>query len=270
MPSIESLAAPLCATAIGLAAPAVSIADAANGSDAEAGPWFGKVAAGLVATSGNAESRSQNAEYELRYGLADARWEFSSRGALLQVRSDVQSTDSDGQLQTAQQTTAENYRLDLRAERRVNEQNYVFAEAEYFKDLFASIRTSTTQTLGYGRRILDTSTSSLDLELGAGARQQELQATRESEDELVGQLTARYTWDPHDRTSLSQRLTVQSGSENTVSESQTRIKFSVVGALWTQLGLDVRHNSEVSEGLKSTDTRTSVSVLYEFGRAGDS
>lgn len=250
-----------------VSAPAYSSTDA---TDAEPSPWFGKVAAGLVATSGNAESRSQNAEYELRYGLRGALWELSSRGALLQVRSEVLSTDADGEQRAAQQTTAENYRVDLRAERRVNAQNYVFAEAEYFKDLFASIRVSTTQTVGYGRRFLDTDTSSFDLELGVGARQQEVQATRESEDELVGQLTARYTWDPHERTSFSQRLSVQSGSENTVSESQTRIKFSVVGSLWTQLGLDVRHNSEVSEGLNSTDTRTSVSVLYEFGRAGDS
>nr|MBV6630010.1 DUF481 domain-containing protein [Oceanococcus sp. HetDA_MAG_MS8] len=239
-------------------------------AESQPNPWFGKVAAGLVATSGNAESRSQNAEYELRYGREDALWELSSRGALLQVRSEVQNTDADGEVRSDQQTTAENYRLDVRAERRVNEQNYVFAEAEYFKDLFASIRTSTTQTLGYGRRLLNTDTTSFDLELGAGARQQELQATRDSEDEFVGQLTARLSWDPHERTSLTQRVTVQSGSENTVSESQTRIKFSVIGALWTQLGLDVRHNSQVSEGLESTDTRSSVSVLYEFGAAGGS
>lgn len=230
------------------------------------GPWSGGVGAGIVATSGNTESRSQNVEYTLRYSAEESLWAWSSRGKLVQVSSQIEFVDQGtGESRKETQVTAENYRLDLRGERRLDAQNYLFGQADFVKDLFASVRTSTSQTLGYGRRLLASEERTLDVELGVGARQQEDQMSRESVDELIGQFALRFDTALGERARFGQQVQVQYGEENTVTDAKTKLKLSIVGALWAQLGFDLRHNSVASAGEESTDTTTSLSLLWEFG-----
>lgn len=228
-----------------------------------ASPWSGNAALGFIASGGNTESSSYNAEYAAKY--AGVRWTYSSAGKLNQQRSQVEVAQPDGAVVEEKQTTAETYQTNLRAERRVDDENYLFGQAAFLKDLFGAVRTRTSQTIGYGRRVIKTESTSLDLEIGAGARQEEQQATRENVSEGVGQLGLSFATRFNERSSFAQQVTVQYGEENTVTDSQTRLKLSVVGAIWAQLGFDLRHNSETGPGEKSTDTITSISLLWDFG-----
>lgn len=229
-------------------------------------PWSGNAAVGLVSSGGNTQSQSQNAEYGLLYGKADAAWAFSSAGKLLQSRSRVTTELADGSESEQTQTTAENYRANLRVERRLDAQNYFFTHADFVKDLFASVRTTTSQTIGYGRRLLARDDLSLDLELGAGARQEEAQETRTTVSEAIGQFGVRFAVKWGDRAQLSELVSVQYGEQNTVTDSQTRLKLAVVGSVWAQLGFDLRNNSDTGPDEEANDTTTSISLLWEFGK----
>ncbi len=233
---------------------------------AQESPWSGNASIGLVSASGNTQSQSQNAEYGLRYGAKEAAWAFLSAGKVLQARSRVVTELTDGTTTEQTQTTAENYRANLRVERRVDKQNYFFANADFIKDLFASVRMTTSQTLGYGRRLLARDDLSLDLELGAGARQEQAQDTRETVSEAIGQLGIRFSTKWGERAELSELISVQYGEENTATDSQTRLKLSIVGSVWAQLGFDLRNNSDTGPDEASTDTVTSVSLLWKFGK----
>lgn len=229
--------------------------------------WSGSAALGVVASGGNTKSQSHNAEFNLRYGLADSPWVMLSNGKLVQSSSQVEIESADGSMREETQTTAENYRLDLRGERKIDDANYLFGQADFVKDLFASVRTSTSQTLGYGRRLLGSERQSLDLELGAGARQQEDQSTRRTRDEFIGELGLRFQSALGESSEISQLIGVQYGADNTVVDSQTRLKFTVIGSLAAQLGFDLRNNSESGPDEESTDTTTSISLLWSFGKS---
>ena len=238
---------------------------AADATEAQVdGPWEGQLAAGVVATSGNSESRSQNLEYTLVYDQADDDWRFKSTGLALQVATEIEIEQLDGSTRSETRTTAENYRVDLRAERRIDEANYLFGTVDFRKDLFGAVRTSTSQTLGYGRRLIAREDTALDLEIGAGARQQELQEDGAENQEAIGELGLNFLTQFGDRLQLGQRINVKSGADNTVSEGQTRLRLAIIGALWAQLGFDVRHSAEVGAGEEATDTATSLSLLWEF------
>ncbi len=234
--------------------------------EAAESPWSGNASVGIVSSDGNTQSRSQNAEYGLVYGGADAAWAVSSAGKLVQARSRVITEMADGTETEKMQTTAETYRANLRLERRVNEQNYFYTNADFAKDLFGSVRTSTSQTLGYGRRLIARDALSLDMELGAGARQEEAQDTRETVSEAIGQLGVKFVKKWGDRAELSELIGVQYGKENTMTDSRTRLKLAVVGSVWAQLGFDLRNNSDTGPDEVATDTTTSVSVLWQFGK----
>ncbi len=229
-------------------------------------PWSGNASVGFVSSAGNTQSRSQNAEYGVRYGAAESLWVLSSADKLVQARSRVVTELADGTETEETQTTAENYRANLRIERKLDEKNYFYGNADYVKDLFGSVRTSTSQTLGYGRRLIARETLSLDVELGGGARQEEAQETRETVNEGIGQFGLRFAKKWGDRAQFSELISVQYGEQNTVTDAQTRLKLAVVGSVWAQLGFDLRNNSHTGSDEVSTDTTTSISVLWEFGK----
>lgn len=237
------------------------------GAAVQAGPMSGSAALGVVVSGGNTQSQSQNAEYSLRYELAETAWVVLSSGKVLQSSSAVEIEKLDGTTRSDTQITAENYHVDLRAERTIDDSNYVFGQADFDKDLFAAVRTSTSQTLGYGRRLIAQEQRSLDLEFGAGARQQEDQSTRATRDEFIGELGLRFQSVLGESSEISQLLSVQYGEDNTVVDSQTRLKLTIIGALAAQLGFDLRNNSETGPDEKSTDTTTSISLLWSFGKA---
>jgi len=249
-----------------VAAVALSMSSFAASAQTAESPWSGNASVGFVSSAGNTQSRSENIEYGLRYGAPDANWVFSSAGKLVQASSRVVTELADGTETEKTQTTAENYRVNLRGERKLDAKNYFYANADFVKDLFGSVRTSTSQTLGYGRRLIAREELSLDLELGAGARQEEAQETRETMNEGIGQFGLRFAKKWGDRAEFSELIAVQYGEENTVTDAQTRLKLAVVGSVWAQLGFDLRNNSDTGPDEVATDTTTSISVLWEFGK----
>lgn len=217
-------------------------------AEEEASPWSGSVKLGYLATSGNTESSSLNSGFRVAYTLE--KWLHEATAAA------IQSSESGA-------TTAEAYDLGWNSRRSISEQNFVFGRLDWRKDRFSSIEQQFSQTLGYGRRMLDKEAHKLDAELGVGARQSDLiDGTDETDTIFTGRLT--YDWTISETSSFGQAFLVESGSSNTFSESVTRLTARLVGQLSLVASYTVRHNSDVLPGTESTDTFTALSLEYAF------
>ena len=222
-------------------------------------PFSGKVAVGAIAASGNSESSTFNFEFGLNYDK-DV-WHNALKASAMQARS---STEDDAG-NSSKQTTSELYAVTLRSALDFTENDYVFAQLGFEKDLFGAVRERTTQTLGYGRRVLNDDAHKLDLELGAGARQslaQEEGARRESE--VVGRAGFVYAWQFSETSRFAQSVTAEYGDSNTYTESLSELKLSVIGGVFANLAFTVKHNSDVPADTEQTDTISSVSLSYEY------
>ena len=214
-------------------------------------PWTGKVSVGFLSTSGNSSSTTLNAATEVIYSVKRIKNTFRAsaiNGEQEQVR------------------TAERYTVGNQLDYNFDDNNYAFLALDGEKDLFGGVRERTTETVGYGRRILTGPTHKLDAEIGAGARQTLPQGSNQRENDAIGRLSGRYEWIITDTSTFLQTLKLESGEENTFIESISELKLNIVGNVFGSLSYTVRNNSEVPAGTEETDTFTAVNVTYEFGK----
>ena len=214
----------------------------------EESPWSGNVKLGYLAVTGNTESQSMNAGFEINY--KQELWEHQARGAA------IGTTESNV-------STAEAYDLGWKSARNITENDFLFGRLDWRKDRFASIVEQFSQSVGYGRRLIDSEKHTLNGEVGIGARQSDLaDGTDESDTILTGRLD--YRWTISENASFGQGLLVEAGDSNTFTESVTEVRANIVSTLALVLSYTVRHNSDVLLGAESTDTRTAISLEYGF------
>lgn len=217
-------------------------------AEEDQGPWSGKAGLGYLATSGNSDNTSLNAMFKLAYDLESWHHQFSAQ-SVGSVTNDV--------------TTAERYQASFKSKYDFTEHDYIFGLVSWEKDRFSGYREQTSETLGYGRRILNTETQVLNLELGVGAKQADLaDGTRETG--TIARLGADYLWKFSESAEFTQLLAVESGSGNTYIESVTGVSAQLFESLALGISYTIKNNSDVPVGLEKTDTFTAVNLEYSF------
>ena len=105
---------------------------------------------------------------------------------------------------------------------------------------------------------------------GVGYRYNKLQQVNaegdDVEDEAIARLAARFDYALSDNALFRQKLSTETGLDenNTISESETSLQSNIVGNLSMKAAFRVKYVSDAPEGIDSTDTETSLSLLYGF------
>ncbi len=211
----------------------------------------GKVRLGYLATSGNTQSRNLHAAFNVAFTWRQWIYEVSATA--------LNSTEGG-------QSTAERYTAGAKTDYNFTPHNYLFGAVKFDKDRFSGYDRRTSETAGYGRRLLSGNKLQIDLEIGAGARQTKVREVFPARDqnEAILHTVGKLHWQITQITSFEQSIEVQSGRSDTFTESVTALKSSILGDLYWRLSYDVRHNSSVPPGFKKTDTQTMVSLEYDF------
>lgn len=231
-----------CCLAASVLSPAVVAAEEAQG------PWRAEAELGLVSTSGNTDTETFNAKAEL--GYESAPWKNRLRLEALH--------SSDGS-----DTTAERYLVSGRLENHFDPRHYAFGTARYEDDRFSGYDYQLSETVGVGRRVIETPALVMNLEAGAGARHSETDEG-ERQDEAIGRLAGDLTWNISPSAQFTEEVFTEAGAENTYSESISTLALKVNGNLAAKLSLTVKHNSDVPADTDNTDTITAVTLAYQF------
>lgn len=208
----------------------------------------GQVALGYLATSGNSDSENLSLNFGGDY-YAEI-WHHNLEGRAVRAS-------------TGDVTTAEAYGLSWQSDRDFGEKNYMFARAAWDKDRFSGYDQQIREIVGYGRHIIDTERHELNGQVGFGLRQSDLR-DGSSEDESIARLSLDYTFNLSETAEFEQLVGVESGSENTFTESVTKLSADIWTNMAVVLSYTVRRNSDVPAGTEKRDTFTSVAIEYSF------
>lgn len=211
--------------------------------------WHGKGELGLVSTSGNSDTRSIKLALEFIYGSEHWRHRFTA-GLL--------NAEDEGE------TTAKRYDLGAQSDYKLSERSYVFGAVRYEKDDFSAFDDQTTVTFGYGRQLLDSEVHQLKVESGVGYRTATLQDGGGSESDAIARGVVDWKWKLTSSTDLTERLLVESGSDNTFLQNDLGLVVAINSHLALKAGFQVRHNTEAPAEIKRTDTLTSANIVYQF------
>ena len=223
--------------------------------------WLGEVSAGYVQTEGNSDTRTVNGKAEIIYESVDWKNTFNAAG--------IQSQASQlNELTGAQenQVTAERYSVGDKLDWKFTENDYAFLSLEYEKDLIGPIRQRTSETAGYGRKVLTGPAHLLDLELGVGVRQTEEQVTARKDEDNIVRGRAAYKWNFSETSYFGETVKVETGESNTFTESVTELRLSLIGKLFALASYTFRNNTDVPAGTEKTDTITAASLGWTFGK----
>jgi len=214
----------------------------------EESPWSGKATLGYLATSGNTENSTLNSGFEV--GYASGKWEHLFNAAAI--------TASENKV-----STAEAYDLGWKSERKITDHDFLYGRLDWRKNEFGAFNTQFSQTLGYGRRLIENDEHKLNIELGFGARQSTLQFGGD-ENETIYTAAGYYRWKFSETAEFRQDLKVEAGKSNTYAESVTAISAKLLGDLALVASYTIRNNSDVPPLTEKTDTFTALSLEYVF------
>jgi putative salt-induced outer membrane protein len=228
-----------------LSGAALAQAPAAAPSD----PLTGAAALGYLATSGNTEATSLNSSLKIVWDL-DGPWKHDFTALAIRA-----STDD--------VTTAKAYAAGYKGQRDFSATSYIFFTGDWRQDEFSGYDRQVSETVGYGRRLLDTPRHLLAIEGGAGAKQSELN-TGEELDEAIVRGGLDYLLTLTESSSFNQKLLIEQGDDNRYMESTSALKTRVVGNLALVLSYVIKNNSDVPVGIANTDRFTAISLEYGF------
>jgi putative salt-induced outer membrane protein len=218
--------------------------------------WKGEGELGIIQTSGNTETSNVLAQMKVSY--VHSKWEHVGGFGILR------SEDNDN-------LTAKRYDLGIQSNYELsNKRNdYLFGNAVYEEDHFSGYDYQTVITGGYGfkpieKKIKDELITLLKLEAGIGARQSRLAEEVDGNREVIGRLALEFRQKVGAHSQFIQTLLTISGSDNTLSQSYTAFKVQVMDHLAVNLSFAVKHNTEVPEENKNTDTISAVTLVYNF------
>lgn len=229
---------------------ALSTTTLAQGGPAaeEAGPWSGKAALGFLATSGNTDSSSLNSQFAV--GYEHGNWQHLLDATAIKADENNEST-------------AEAYKVGWKSEFNISEHDFLFGRLTWRKDLFSGYDQQFSQTVGYGRRLIETEKHHLSAEIGFGARQADL-SDGTSEDGFIGRGGMLYRWQLTDTSQFTQELSIESGDTNTYTESITALRTRLLGEFALVASYTIKNNSDVPVATEKTDTYTALSIEYAF------
>lgn len=225
------------------------VSHAAENPDPQAGGWKGEGALGFTSTSGNTDSENLIASL----GIERQAGPWKHMASIEAIRNEVDD-----------ELSADSNVLKLRSERAFSEKSYLFGQLRYEDDEFSGYDSQSALSVGAGSRFVENERHLLDASIGLGYRSLEESDGGDTEEDAIVTADLHYVYKISESASLSEKILLESGEENTHTESETALKMNIEGNLAAKISYLVKHNSDVPDGTDKTDKITTVSLVYGF------
>ncbi|MBE0376729.1 DUF481 domain-containing protein [Pseudoalteromonas prydzensis] len=247
----------------------VAASAATNAFAEETKTWDVTSELGAIITSGNTETTTLKGGIKALHNLEHWNNEYKIDG--LYKEDEVENAA--GVKET--QRTNEKYSLSAQGNYKLNDDHaHLYIYGSYVSDYFGAYRNESVISAGYGQRLLDRSDMWLNAEIGPGYKYFEypegsvddngISNAGESEGEVIALGKLDYNWQISDNAKFTQLVAVEYGDTNTKTRSETALLAKINGSLQMKVAYNITNNSDVADDKESTDTETSLTLVYSF------
>jgi putative salt-induced outer membrane protein len=234
----------------------------ASAATAAQDSWSTRAELGFVASRGNTSAETGNAKAQIVREVN--RWKYTLESSGLYGRSQ--------QITSAQHADG---RLQVNKSFGPQQRSFWFGALRYEDDRFSGFDYQTTATTGFGHKFIDSDATKLTIQIGAGFRAlrpevivrddtglvvARILGERDQDAVMNGGLTFSYAF--NDQTKVLESLLTEIGQANTLTRNDLALEVKMIKALALSVGVSLRHNSQPQNGLKRTDTLTTVNLVY--------
>ncbi|PPJ41708.1 MULTISPECIES: DUF481 domain-containing protein [unclassified Pseudoxanthomonas] len=218
---------------------------------------------GFAAASGNSNTESFNGRLDLTYTDGGA-WRHSASLFGLHSRSEYTRTNDDGSIVRDTRTTANRYTVNANSAYLMDDRGTLNTALRHEEDDFGTYSRQQSLSLSYGNRVIENERAHLDLQVGPGYRRAYDTVDGRTEASFIGRGLIDMRYALTDSTEIVNKLLVESGEYNTFAQNDLGVSVTMNSHLALKAGWQARHNSDVAEDIKKTDTLTTMNVVYRF------
>ena len=224
--------------------------------------WTGKAELGALSASGNTESTAVNTKLDMVHD--SSKWKHTVGFAALYNKG-------------AEFSTAERYEAGYQIDDKINDHFSWFVALRGEEDRFSAFAYQATASTGASYAFIDSPVTKLSASLGAGYRRSRTQVldispagevigrTRgEIQNEPVATLSSAYEHSFTQTTKVTNKFLAESGSDNTAVQNDIALSVSMTQSFALAVGFGIRYNSNPLPSSKSTDTLTTVNLVYSI------
>jgi putative salt-induced outer membrane protein len=224
--------------------------------------WSGKAELGIVSATGNTESKAANTKLDLK--REGTNWSHTVGFAALYSES-------------AEFSTAERYEAGYQLDKKITARLSWFVGLRGEQDRFSAFAYQATASAGLSYKFIDSPATKFSGSIGAGyrrARGQELvksdagevidRIEGDVETEPVAILGSTYEHSFTESTKLTNKFLAESGSDNTAVQNDIALSVSMTQSFALAVGVGVRYNSDPPPLAETTDTLTTVNLVYSI------
>ncbi len=211
--------------------------------------WSGEGAFGFTSSSGNTDTENLNAA--LKIARKSMQWKHSL--GLEAIRNE-----------TDDEKSADRWSLKGRSEYSLSEKSYSFGQARHEEDDFGGYAEQTSLVVGLGSRFIENDKHLLDLSAGVGYRSLEESDSGDTEDDGIVTSDLIYEYKISESSTFHEIALIEVGADNTFFQSETALRSTISGSLYSQISYLVKNNSDVPSGTEKTDKIVNISLVYGF------
>ncbi len=225
-----------------------SAVEASNNTKSAAKGLSGNVDFGLVITTGNSETTTTTG----KFAMVDDRekWRHQFKFEAIQAESDGEDT-------------VERYLTNIQIDRKLEKGKYLFGAIIHDVDKFSGFDYQSTMVVGYGKIFYDNKKFKLSADIGPGYRYSQFDAGG-NEQEAIIHVGAKSEYNFTESTKLAGNVSVDNGSEQTITFLDIGFVSKVTDDISIKLNYNVKNTSNAPVGSSSTDTVTSINIVYGF------
>jgi len=227
---------------------AMALVTAGTTTAAESG-WSGEGQLGFTYSRGNADTDVINAALTLK--KESDQWLHEVGVVALRSRNNGE-------------TNAKRYEVQGKSGYKIDENDYVYGSIRYDHDSFSGFDYTYTLGAGWGHIFFQNDNQHLITEIGVGYKKTAFDVDRRTNSEAVALGKMDYARKITETVSFTDILIIEAGADNTFIQNDAGFSFKVNEAMSVKLAHQWRHNTDVPQGLKKTDTLFSANLVYGF------
>lgn len=216
---------------------------------AQADPWQGKGEAGAVWATGNTDSSS--ADLKLAMTKAVDEWKHELDMSYLHATSNGN-------------TSANKFVGAWQSDYNFSTRTFAFGALRYEHDELSGFTYQASASTGLGYKFYDTDTVKLSGQAGLGYRRIKDGVTDTTSSNLIGVAGLDYEYKVTATTKLVDKFHLETGSDNTLLTNFAGVEVKMSDKLALAAGYDISHNTKPPPGKKTTDTITTLNLVYSF------